>query len=335
MNYEEFTYPSASGTDTIAASLWTPSLQNPKGILQITHGMCEHMGRYETFAQFMARNGLIVCGQDQLGHGRTAESKESLGFFAEKNGHTYLVEDVRKLYKVISERFPGLPYFLLGHSMGSFITRKYVTQYADGLSGHICSGTAGPNPALGFGVWYASRQCRIKGPQSAGHAINKLIFGASYKHTGRQAKEASPDTPHTGFAWLSRDPSVWEQFGSDPKCNYLFTNAGFRDMLTLYRDVSAPAWFRNVPKALPLLLASGGRDVLGERGKGIRALQKKLTQSGLKDLHVKLYEGARHEILNETNKNEVYEDMLAWIMERLPPESFSEMPPESFSLRKE
>lgn len=336
MKYEEISFASANGVDTVAASIWIPDMQQPKAILQIAHGMCEHMGRYEDFAQFMARNGFVVCGQDHIGHGRTAATDDDLGFFAEKDGHVYLVEDVGRLRGIISERYPELPYFLLGHSMGSFITRQYITKHAKGISGYICCGTGGPMPILSIAIAYTKWQRMLKGSRARGYAVNKIAFGAAYKNPGKKAKASEninqgqtgdPNTvPQTSLtkpsysshAWLSRDPAVWEAFGSDPKCNYVFTNAGFLDMFTLYRNVSTVSWTRAVPKDLPVFLIAGDKDPVGNRGSGVKIVNNRLRFAGIYDLTMKLYKDARHELLNETNKAEVYDDILQWMLAKIP-----------------
>ena len=177
MKTEELSYLSSNGVDTIKASLWTEDANSPQAVLQIVHGMSEYIGRYERFASFMAENGFAVCGNDHLGHGRSAATPDRLGFFAPQNGADYLVEDVHLLFLRLKERFPGRPVFLLGHSMGSFITRSYITRYASGLSGYVCSGTAGPNPLGGVAARLAELEVRRLGPRGRSKFFHKLTFG--------------------------------------------------------------------------------------------------------------------------------------------------------------
>ena len=303
MNQTEWTYQSSDGTHTIYATIWTPE-EAPVGVVQICHGMVEHMGRYEWLAGQLCAHGYAVCGDDHLGHGRTAAAQEDLGFFGEQDGVRHLVEDEDRLRREMEGRFPGLPFFLLGHSMGSFITRNYVARYGEGLAGYICCGTSGPNPLSKFAILLAGFTVAVAGPRRPGKLLNRLAFQNYNKEFGGVAG---------GHEWLSRDPASYAGVDDDPKCSFIFTNAGFRDLFRLLDSVTGRKWSDRVPRQLPILLLSGDMDPVGQYGKGPGKVAGWLKASGVRDVTVKLYPGARHELHNETNKDEVIADLLGWM----------------------
>ncbi len=305
---EELSYFSTDKTDTVKATLWFNPVSPPKAVLQITHGMNEYIGRYREFAEYLAENGFAVCGNDHLGHGRTAPSDEKLGYFAPRDGHRYLVEDVHELYLLMRERYPDLPYFLFGHSMGSFITRSYITKYGGELSGYICSGTGGPNPLGKIAVVLAEAEIRRLGEFGRSTFLSNLAFGGYNKRY----------TEHrTRYDWLTRDTEIVDRYEKDRLCNYVFTASGFRDLFLLLNEISTKAWAKKVPQQLPVHMISGKEDPVGEYGKGVRKVYDLLREAGVENLSLKLYDGCRHEVLNELNRKDTYAELLEWMNARI------------------
>lgn len=276
-----------------------------KAVVEIAHGMSEHSGRYEDFAVFLAKNGFAVYMNDHAGHGMSSQPQ---GYFADENGWAYVVEDLKALQDEAKKRFEGLPLFLMGHSMGSFLSRSFLARFGQGLSGCILCGTMGKNPGVGLGKALASLQCRIMGPRAKGNLINRLSMGGynrGIKH------------PVNVFAWLSANEENCRAYAADRMCGFEFTAAGYRDLFTGLLEISTPQWARQVPKEVPVYLLAGDRDPVGNYGKGPVQVADALKDAGVKDVQIKLYPGMRHEILNETGKEEVWKDILAWLNEHI------------------
>ena len=299
----ELSFMSSDSRTTVYATLWEPEGE-PVGVVQICHGMAEHIGRYAWLARQLCAKGYVVCGDDHLGHGRTALTKDDLGYFGERDGWDHLIEDEHGMRKELEKRFPGLPFFLLGHSMGSFITRGYVARHGTGLSGYICWGTSGPVPGTGLGIFLTTLLCVFGQGEKRGRFVDKLT------HKGYLDRY---DQVETELDWLSRDREVYAPFAEDPKANFVFTNAGFRDLFRLLKNVSGPRWSRQVPKGLPILIMSGDMDPVGQFGEGPKKVAGWLREAGVRDLTLKLYEGARHELHNELNRDEVVADLMSWL----------------------
>lgn len=303
----DFTFPSTNGINTVAATLWEPEGE-PRAVLQICHGMSEHIGRYRWFAEQMAERGFVVCGDDHLGHGRTAPSAEELGYFGPKDGYIHMMEDEHALRAEMRKRYPDLPYFLLGHSMGSFLTRFYVSRYGEGLNGYLCCGTSGRNRLVKAAIFLSNVMILFRGGKRRGKLLDKLAFKDYNKNF---------ENVVTGHEWLSRDAEVYRPFADDPYSGFVFTNAGFRDLFHLLDSVTGRKWSDQVPKDLPVILLSGDEDPVGDRGKGVREVYGWLEASGIKDLSLKLYPGARHELHNELNREEFVDDVTAWMEKRM------------------
>lgn len=293
----------------IFATKWV-SDEKPKAILQIAHGMAEHIGRYADFATFLVNHGIYVYGNDHRGHGHTETCKEDRGYFADQNGYETVVEDMITLTNIIKRDYPSTPIILLGHSMGSFLSRRYIQLYGNHLHGVIFSGTGGHPGILGkVGHYIATREARKHGRRTASNRLNSLTFG-SYN------KAFKPN--RTEFDWLSRDEKEVDKYIEDPLAGGVFTSGFFDDffkgLLTIYDED------QKVPKELPIYFISGDKDPVGKNSKGVLQSYHQLQSVGLKKISYKFYPDARHEILNETNKQEVYNDVLHWILVHLPNE---------------
>ncbi len=300
----ELSFMSSNGKTMVYATLWEPEGQ-PAGVIQICHGMSEHIGRYAWLAEQLCGRGFAVCGDDHLGHGRSAETQEGLGYFGERDGWNYLIEDEHGMRHELEKRFPGLPLFLLGHSMGSFITRGYVARHGEGLAGYICWGTSGPVRGMGFGLALVNLLCFLGQGKRPGKLIDKLAH--------RGYLDRIEEKSGTGLEWLSRNPKIYEAFAEDPRTNFIFTNAGFRDLFRLLQNVNGPRWSDQVPKNLSILIMAGDQDPVGQFGEGPRKVAGWLKKSGVEDVTLKLYEGARHELHNEWNRDEVVSDLTDWL----------------------
>lgn len=297
-------FKSSNGRSNVAYYILMPEGVELRGIVQISHSMCEYFSRYTVFAKYLCSLGYIVCGNDHIGHGASAPRATELGFFAVRDGWSFLVQDMQTLTDIMQTRYPDLPYFVLGHSMGSLITRLYLTTYGARLTGCILSGTAGPNPFARTGVRVANSVAHSKGMTYR----SAFLYNLAFKNYNRKIAD-----PHSIFDWLSRDTNVVQMFQSDAKCNFIFTAAGFRDLFTLVERANAAKCFKTTPHQLPLLLISGDRDPVGGYGEGVRRVARLYKAAGQKDLDVIFYKNGRHEILNETNRLDVFGDISRWL----------------------
>ncbi|MBR5782910.1 MAG: alpha/beta hydrolase [Clostridia bacterium] len=302
----KFTILSHNGEDTVQCYLEVP--ENPCAIVQICHGMCEYYGRYENFRNALLRAGFAVCGHDHAGHGASARDKRRYGYFGKKDGYRVLVEDTHAVSIYVKEKLSGLPLFLMGHSMGSFVARDYISAYGEELAGVILMGTAGPNPALGAGLALAKSIRALKGEMHRSALIHKLAFG---RYTSRIAEV------DTGYEWISRDAEVIAKYAGDEQCTFIFTVAGFIDLFTLLGRVNYKKWADSVPKELPVLLISGKEDPVGDYGKGVDIVYDRLARAGVENTEEILYDDMRHEVLNEYGREQVEQDLILWLEKRL------------------
>ncbi|WP_175482556.1 alpha/beta hydrolase [Thermoflavimicrobium dichotomicum] len=310
-----FTYPSLDGTK-IAANKWLTG-QKAKGVVQIAHGMAEHSRRYHAFATFLTREGYMVYANDHRGHGETAGSKENLGYFADENGWEQVVDDLHELTKIIKKEQPGLPVFLLGHSMGSFLSRRYIQKYGNEVAGVILSGTGSYPGLLGdIGRLLAKWIMRWRGKKARSKLFHQLSFGKFNK----------PFKPNrTPFDWLTRDEKEVDRYMEDPYCGELATISFYHDLLMGMKEMDQPDRLRLVPKDLPIFFISGEKDPVGHNTKGVLETIHRYQQAGITNLCYKFYKEARHEILNELNREEVYQDIVRWLNKQLNPARELEM----------
>ncbi len=301
---KEFTFPSVSGLADIHCASYMPADGAPKMLLQIAHGMAEHLERYEAFAEVLCKNGIAVYINDHLGHGQSITAESELGFFGEKDGWKNFVEDCHELTLIAKKENPGVPLVFFGHSMGSFVARAYSLKYASDIKGAIYCGTAGPNPAAGAGIALTNLIIKLKGTHHRSKLIDKVGFGAyNKKFEGR-----------TPFDWLSRDNDQVDKYIADDLCGYLFTACGYRDLFSILSYVSSDEWFKGLDKELPVLIISGAMDPVGDYSKGINTVYTNLCHNGKKNIQKILYPEARHEILNESACfDTVCTDVIAWI----------------------
>ncbi len=303
---KHFKYMSQDKQTQIHAIAWEPEGE-AVAVLQICHGMVEFIDRYDAFATFLAGHGYYVVGNDHLGHGESVESDEKHGYFAHPNGNECVIADIHTLRKRTMEKFPDIPYFMLGHSMGSFLVRQYIESYGEGLAGVIIMGTGSQsNSSLNVGKTLCRTTASLRGWDYRSDRIDNMAFG-SYNQAFEPAR--------TPMDWLSRDEAVVDAYLNHPWCTFQFTVNGYYHMFSGMQAAQDENRIRQIPKSLPMLLVSGACDPVGENGKGVETAFKSYRDAGISDVRMKLYENDRHEILNELDRDVVFTDLLAWLEE--------------------
>lgn len=284
----------------ITEYVWEPD-SNPLGVIHIIHGMAEHLKRYNGFASYMNDNGFVVCGIDLPGHGESIV--EAKGFFAEENGKEKVVDAVLDLNKRMKEQYRHLHFICFGHSMGAFFAEYIAAKHPEQFDSYIFCGTSGKNNLLFLAKLIAGWEIRKKGNKNYSTLLNKLSFG-SYNKSFR------PNV--TEFDWLSGDPAEVKKYVDDELCGFVFTSSGFYDVFEVMDYVSGIEWLRKIDKNKRYLLISGALDPVGKKGRSVKKYASGMKKAGVRDVVVKIYEGKRHELLNEVNKEHIYIDILAF-----------------------
>lgn len=305
---DEFYFPSKDGNTEIHTIEWKPESE-VRAVLQICHGMVEYIGRYDEFAQFLCDRGYYVVGNDHLGHGKSVQAKSEYGFFNEKYGNVCVLGDIHTLRQRTMKRYPGVPYFMLGHSMGSSLLRQYIEMYGNGLAGVVLMGTVADHKkaALAFG----KRLCRIMAAFRGWHYRSKLVDDLAIGGYNKKFKPAQ-----TQADWITSDYERLEKYATDPLCTFRFTVNAYYNMFLGMMNMQRKESVYMIPKGLPVFFVSGADDPVGDFGKGVRKIYEKYQTAGIQDVTLRLYTGDRHEILNETDRQQVYEDLLEWFEER-------------------
>lgn len=298
-NVEELRYLSADGEHKIYAKIMSP-VNKIKAIVQICHGMNGYISKYDDVAKKLVEEGFVVCGNTYLGHWDSINSEDELGFFGEFNGNKYLVSDVRKLTQIVKKKIPDKNIFLLGHSMGSLIARCYITKYGADLAGAIFSGTIGPQPLADSGIQLANMMAQRKGFRYRSRKLYQLLFQVANKEI---------KNPISNYDWITSRKD--NKMGN--KSKFLFTVTGLRDVLILIKNANNTSDIEKIPKNLPLYFFAGTEDPIGEYGEGVKRAVKLYKKAEIDNVSLKLYEGDRHECLNEVNSDEVIDDMIKWI----------------------
>lgn len=307
-SFQDFYFQSSTGRTSIHALKCVPD-GKPRAVVQIAHGIAEHIDRYRPFMEFLADNGFVAAGNDHLGHGKSIRVPEEQGFFAEKDGWWRVVDDMDKLHDIMSKEYPELPYVLFGHSMGSFLTRTYLIKHPDKYDGVILSGTGHQSPALVLGGnAAASVMAKLNGAMGDGTKLDSLAFGSYLNKI---------ENPRTKFDWLSRDTEQVDKYIADPLCGFVGKIGLYRDMMQGIKFITDKKNIAQMNKEKPVYFMSGGGDPVGDYGKGVERAYKAFCDAGLHDVFMRLYPGGRHEMLNETNKEQVYQDILSWLNEKI------------------
>jgi alpha-beta hydrolase superfamily lysophospholipase len=309
MREKEFYIISRDNKTKLHCKKYMPEPGTPfRGIVQIVHGMSEHVERYRELSKYLTEMGYVVVGEDHLGHGRTVQEGKIFGYFCEQDPATILVRDVHRLKKIVQAEYPNLPYFILGHSMGSFILRNYMLHYGSGIAGAIVMGTGmQPLKLLKLARKLVQFQTYVCGSTHQAHIIDRISFSGYCKKI--------PDSK-SPYDWLTRDPAGLKKHADDPFCGHTFTLNGFRALFDLIYRLYDEEAMQRMAKDLPVYVVSGDADPVGDYGEAVRKTYDSLLAAGMQDVTLKLYEGARHELINELNKDEVFADIHAWLEEK-------------------
>lgn len=306
--FSDFYFRSSTARNTIRARKCVPD-GAPRAVVQIVHGIAEHIERYDDFMRFLAENGIVAVGDDHLGHGKSVTEPGDLGFFNDKDGWDYAVMDEERLHNQMREEYPDVPYIFFGHSMGSFLARTLIIKCPDKYDAAILSGTGHQSKALVYaGGLLANLTVKLKGARADGQQLNDVAFGTYLSHI---------TDPRTPFDWLTRDEAAVDKYIADPMCGFVCTASLYRDMMDGVKFITTQSNIDKMDKTKPIYFMSGAEDPVGDYGVGVDRAYKAFCKAGLHDVKIRLYPGGRHEMLNETNHLEVYKDILDWINEKI------------------
>ncbi len=300
---KKFKLPSTDTKNELHVVTWEPSGE-PELIVQISHGMVEYIERYDGVATYLAERGILVIGNDHLGHGHTAKNDSDLGYFGSGMSKT-VVDDLHTVTKYIKGRYPTVPLVLLGHSMGSFMARRYLMTYGNELDGAIIVGT-GKQPTAVLGT--AKGLCKAIKAFRGERYRSKLIANMSFSGYNKRIKPL-----RTKNDWLSRDNRVVDKYNADKYCTFIFTLNGYQTLFEVLTYIQTPENILKLPKSLPMIFLAGKEDPVGAYGKGVEEVYNDYKSAGVQNISIKLYENDRHEILNELDKERVYADIYAWL----------------------
>jgi alpha-beta hydrolase superfamily lysophospholipase len=287
--------------------IWEDEQTPKKGIVLIIHGMAEHIDRYDAFASFLSTQGFVVCGYDQRGHGKSLKSLDNIGYMSDIDNFKILVSDVYEVSNCIKSKYPDLPFYLFGHSMGSFVSQRFIEIYGTTIDGVILSGSSlNKGFAINAGLQLAKIITKFKGRRYRSKLMHNLSFGAYNKAF----------TPNrTDVDWLSRDEKTVDNYANDDLCGNIFTVSFYKDLLEGFKNIYRN--FEIIPNELPVYIFSGDKDPVGGQGKAVTKLFQRFIKTGIKNVEFKLYPEGRHEMLNELNKDEVYNDVLNWLNKQI------------------
>lgn len=306
---DEFYFPSKDGNTEIHTIEWKPEGE-VRAVLQICHGMVEYIKRYDEFAQFLCEKGFYVVGNDHLGHGKSVQSKSEYGFFQKKYGNACVLGDIHTLRQRTVKKYPEMPYFMLGHSMGSSLLRQYIQMYGNGLSGVVLMGVVTDHRRSS--LLFVKQLCRLMAAVRGWHYRSRMVDELV---TGSFNKKFKPSV--TRADWITSDKEHLDAYVTDPLCSFMFTVNAYYSMMAGMLGMQKKENISMIPKSLPVLFVSGAEDPVGNFGKGVRKVCEIYKSAGLRDVSLKLYEGDRHEILNETNREQVYQELYEWFEEKL------------------
>lgn len=308
LKIESIQFESSYRGQPVAGYLFYDPAVQPCALVQISHGMAEYILRYRDFAGYLAARGFVVCGNDHLGHGSTSGKEYPDGYFAPRGGRDHVLKDLYTMNQLARQRYPGLPLVLFGHSMGSFFARWFIETYPQAVDAAVICGTAGKNPAAPAALLLTDLLCLFRGPQYRSKLVDKAAFG-SYLERFPGAK--SPN------AWLSAAPDNVVRYDADPKCGFSFTVSAFHELTRVLMHVNSEQWVQRVRKDLPILVIAGADDPVGSYGAGPAQVAQRLQAAGVRDVTLKLYDGLRHEILNEACREEIFAEIEAWCKKAL------------------
>ncbi len=295
----EYRYPSVNGKNEIFSLKW--EADQPVAVLQIIHGMQEFVDRYDDFANYLNTKGYVVVGEDHLGHGFSVNNEEEYGYFG-KTGSEDVLKDIHNLYEKTRREYPDLPYFFLGHSMGSFLVRQYIERYGEEVDGVIIMGTGWTDQnTLAAGKTVCNVISAFRGEKHRSKLVEGIAFGS---YNDRCPKRTRVD-------WLTKDEKIVDTYLKEPRDTFRFTVNGYKFLFNAIEDEQKN--IDKMPKDLPVFFVSGEEDPVGAYGKGVITSYTKFKEAGMTDVNIKLYPGDRHEILNELDRQQVYEDLYTWL----------------------
>lgn len=299
---EQF-YLQSNGGGRLHCAVWRTT-QKPRAVVQLVHGIAEHIARYDHFARFLAENGFVVAAEDHMGHGGSIGENDVKGYFS--GGWMTAVADVKRLQEHMKAEYPELPYCILGHSMGSFLLRTYLYTYPGSIDGAIISGTAWqPAAMLKGGLAACKLEALRVGERRTSPVLAKMMFGAYNK----------PFEPvRTKNDWVCSDPAVVDAYTADPLCGFDATVGLARDLLAGIEMNQKRENLLKMDQQLPVLFVSGGKDPVGGMSKGVLQCIDAFKRAGMRKITIRLYPEGRHEMLNEVNREEVYQDILSWLL---------------------
>lgn len=293
--------PSSDGKNTLSGIIYMPDGEI-RGLFHLVHGMTEYIGRYEPLLSAIASAGYLCFGFDNLGHGNTA-AEGDLGYIASHDGWKYMVDDVKVFADSIKADYPDLPYFLMGHSMGSFITRIAVSKYTNLADKYICCGTAGSNPAADIGLALCDIIKAFRGERTVSPFLENIVFGSYNKRFDGDSK----------YEWLTKDRDIIEKYSKDRFCTFHFTVSAMHDLIKLMKISNSKKCFIDTKSDLPILIIAGDMDPVGNYGKGVKKVYRNFKAAGKENVTLFLYENCRHEIHNDTCREKMTEDILKFI----------------------
>ena len=289
--------PSSDGKNTLSGIIYMPDGEI-RGLFHLVHGMTEYIGRYEPLLSAIASAGYLCFGFDNLGHGNTA-AEGDLGYIASHDGWKYMVDDVKAFADSIKAEYPDLPYFLMGHSMGSFITRIAVSKYTNLADKYICCGTAGSNPAANIGLALCDIIKAFRGERTVSPFLENIVFGSYNKRFDGDSK----------YEWLTKDRDIIEKYSKDRFCTFHFTVSAMHDLIKLMKTSNSKKCFNDTKNDLPILIIAGDMDPVGNYGKGVKKVYRNFKAAGKENVTLFLYENCRHEIHNDTCREKMTEDI--------------------------
>lgn len=308
---EDFHFLSKDGKTKIHGVRWMPEDGVVHGVIQLVHGMQEYIGRYEEFANFLTGHSFLVVGHDHLGHGESVRDQGHLGYFCKSKPSDVLVADMHQVTAITKRSYPGLPYFIFGHSMGSYLLRKYLTVYSDDVDGAIICGTGSvPDASCYAGMAVCAFIAGFRGWHYRSSLVQKAAFGKSYA-------KFCMDGSVPENSWLCKDVARVKKYYSDPLCTFDFTLNGYWGLFSTVAYDNQEKYVKQVRPDLPLFLISGSEDPVGDGGIGVKRVYQQYKKAGLSDVTMKLYEGDRHELVNELDRENVYADIWEWVTNHL------------------
>lgn len=300
----EFYYPSC-GVGNIRAKCWEPE-RVPSAIVQIVHGIAEHIDRYDAFASALNADDVLVVAQDHMGHGKSCQTGSAKGYF--HGGWFAAVADTVQLMEHTMRLYPNTPYFLFGHSMGSFMVRTILAKYPDcEIAGCVVCGTGWmPDSVISAGKQVSNMICRFCGEQNPSKFLQRMMFGSYNKRV---------EHPRTAYDWLTRSSAVVDAYIADPDCGFTVSAGLVRDMLSGIQYIQKSKTLKQMNPKIPVLFIAGGDDPVGNYAEGVKRAVMEFQKAGMKKVSCHIYPLCRHEILSEINRQDIFNDVVCWIKE--------------------